>query len=68
MLDRRELNRIRLKYEHSISTCNLCGAKGIIGEHLKLSDIIPSKSEKSGFELLVRCFNKKACLEKSKQI
>ena len=65
MLDRRELNQLRLKYEHSIFTCNLCGSKGIIGEDLKLMNVLHNKSMKDGVELVVRCFNKKTCMEKS---
>jgi len=68
MLNRRELNQLRLKYEHSIYTCSICGSKGIIGEDLKLIDVLNNKSQKDNFDLVARCFNRKYCLEKSKRI
>jgi len=60
MLDRRKLNQLRLKYEHSVSACTLCGKKGIVGEDLKLIDATLSDDSESP-ELLIRCGDRPAC-------
>ena len=59
--------RLRLKYEHSRGSCDLCARLGTIGEDIKLvppPDNEPSWEEARGISHMLRCADPVGCRER----
>ena len=53
----RDIWRLRLKYEHSVQRCALCGHRGVVGEDMKLH----LADEREPAQVVFRCADRAAC-------